>query len=335
MTKPNDWSSAVADQADAEDLRKRLDDVTARLRFYEGLKSTPPGRDIPPYKSTGGNAIAIAMASDWHVEERVDPSDVPGAYNVYNPTIARKRAEQFAQRTVLLTKTQREMARITDLCLFLGGDFITGHLHDDNRESNYLSPTKAVLLALDILNGVIGHLLEHGGFERIIVPCTFGNHGRLTHKPRAKTAHDTNLEWMMYQLLAQHWKDEKRVRFHIADAVQIYLDFYGFPLRFMHGDDVMYGGGVGGVTIPMRRAIADWDKTKRAYCTFFGHFHTAMDIGNAVGNGSLIGANAYGVRIHAAYEPPRQQFILLDQKRGKSLVAHIYTDYLPTQGATP
>jgi len=130
-------------------------------------------------------------------------------------------------------------------------------------------------------------------------------------------------------MLAKKWESDKRVRFHIAEGVQLYLDLYGMTIRFMHGDDVSYGGGVGGLTIPMRRAIADWDKTKRADLTLFGHHHTAMDIGNAVGNGSLIGANAYGVRIHAAYEPPRQQFILIDGKRGKSSVSHIFTDYLP------
>ncbi len=329
MAKRSEWADAHEDSLEADALRAQLVDLQARVAFYESLKTTPRGREIPPHKSTGGNAIPIVLASDWHVEERVDAADVPGAYNLYNPAIARKRSEQFAQKTVLLTNVQRGMCKITEMVLFLGGDFITGHLHDDNRESNWMSPVKAILLAMDLLNGVIKHLLDHGNFERITLPCCFGNHSRLTHKPRAKTAPDTSLEWMMYNLLATHWKHEKRLVFHIADAVQLYLPVFEYPIRFMHGDDVSYGGGVGGITIPMRRAIADWDKTKRAYCSMFGHFHTAVDIGNAIGNGSLIGANAYGVRIHAAYEPPRQQFVLIDQKRGKSSVSHIYTDYLP------
>lgn len=327
----NEWHSAINDHSEAQALRKLLADANARLALYETIR-TVPSHVVPTYKPDGGQAMAIAMLSDCHWEERVDPEDVPGSYNKYTPAIAERRAAQFAQRVVLLTKSQRHLARIDDLCLAILGDLITGFLHDDNRESNWMTPLQAILFALDQCNAIITHLLHEGEFQRIIVPCVYGNHGRTTHKPRAKTAPHTNLEWMLYQLLARHWTHEPRLTFHIAEGAHLYLDLYGFPVRFLHGDHISYQGGVGGMCVPLLRSIHRYDQTKPAALTCLGHFHQASDFGTVIVNGSMIGFNAYALSKAIPYERPKQQFILLDRKRGKSLVAEIFCDHLPTKG---
>lgn len=325
------FARLVQDLHTKESLKAKLKEALGRLSFYELVKPQEPYQ-IPAYKLTAGDAIAVALLSDLHLEERVDPADVPGTYNIYNPTIARKRMEQFAQRVVALIMACRNFSNIKDLVLALLGDCITGFLHDDNRESNWMAPPDALLFAREVLNMVIRHLLDYGGFDRIIIPCCFGNHGRMTPKPRAKTAAQTNLEYLLYNILASDWKDEPRVIFHVAKGNMLYLDLLGFTCRFTHGDDVDYQGGTGGIGVPLLRAVKDWNGTKDADYTFLGHHHQGRDFEVAVVNGSLIGYNAYASRKHLPFELPRQKLVLLNAKRGKSFVADVWTDYTPGAG---
>ena len=115
MSKPaTPWTDAVEDASESAALRQQLTEANARLALYERIR-TVPSHEIASYKPSAGQAVAIALLSDCHWEERVDPEDVPGAYNVYTPAIAKIRAEQFAQRVVLLTESQRHIAELADL----------------------------------------------------------------------------------------------------------------------------------------------------------------------------------------------------------------------------
>lgn len=664
MRKSSRWSDAIEEATQVADLQKLCGEMAEKLNLYEKVKTLPP-HEIPVYHTGGGGATAIAMLSDTHFEERVDPKDVPGAYNLYNPAVATKRAEQFAQRVVLLTQSQRNLTAIDDIVLAILGDLITGFLHEDNVASNWMPPLEAILFALKLVNGIIKHLLDHGEFDRIIIPCVFGNHGRChdastelltedgwrtyetlrvgdlvatynmetganewqplqdvyvapysggmvhvktattdfmvtphhrmvlhqkrsgknsvvemenitadnlgssafprtaeghnvdyaevtddelsllgwlwtdgsihftpppdgsrggvgsynyslyqskpegiaqiqsllermgyahtvykrertppvicgtqcktareenhfyiatahvprlrelmtskkglpdwfrmlsrrqvgvfldavkagdgaagkkpdgffeihgkapelsalqallvtngraarlrtsnrgdavlsvretnlsyindwdssvttvpytgviwcgtvangtlitrrngmtlvsgntTRKPAAKMAATTNLEWMLYHLLARDWANEPRVQFHIAEGLILYLQVGKFTLRCLHGDRIDYKGGILGLSTPVIKAAMKMNQTKFADLTLMGHYHSAYDFGNVIVNGSMIGYNAYSVALNIPYERPRQQYILLDQKRGKSLVADIWCDYLP------
>ena len=96
-----------------------------------------------------------------------------------------------------------------------------------------------------------------------------------------------------------------------------------FKLRCSHGHAVRYGGGVGGITIPLRKAVAQWNKARHANLDICGHWHQFLDLGDVIVNGSLIGYNAFALRIKANYEPPRQAFFLIDETVGKTVVAPI------------
>lgn len=328
MSPKSEWQ--IADEVLKQDAqtKQELRDSRKKLEIYEALDSASINK-IPKYTAGRGSAIAVALLSDVHIEERVDPEDVPGVVNIYNPEVCRKRLEQFWQRVVVLTDAHRNLTDIKTLCLGLLGDIITGYLHDDQRESNYLAPLEAILLAEELVSSGLEYLLSYGNFEKIIIPCTPGNHGRTTRKPRAKTAMETNLEWMLYQHLYKRWGNEKRLEWHIASGAHVYLELNGYICRFHHGDDVRYGGGVGGLSIPLLKAIAQWNKGFRADYDFLGHWHTCRDFGHAVVNGSTIGYNAYALKSKCDYEDPKQAYCLIDSKRGKCAFMDIWTDWLP------
>ena len=101
---------------------------------------------------------------------------------------------------------------------------------------------------------------------------------------------------------------------------------YDYTVRFTHGDQVGYSGGVGGVTIPLNKKIANWDVGRKADVTCIGHFHQYMSLPHAVINGSLIGYGPYAVSIGAKFEQPQQSFFLIDSRRGKTASYPIWVE---------
>ena len=304
-------------------LRRKYKHALRMINRLEKDTQATAGLVVPPskrvIKTARGNqsasqATAIVMASDWHVEEVVKPSTVQ-MRNKYNPDIAEKRADTFWKKIVLLTTRNRSDTRIDNLLLILGGDFISGSIHDELLENNALPPMEAVLFAQDLLDTGIRFLKENGGFKKIVVLCKDGNHGRMGYagsKIRHATRTGNSLEWAMYQNLAKRHEDLEWV---IEDSYLTYYKVYNNTLRVHHGDAIRYIGGVGGLEVPMKRAYYQWNMTEQADINLMGHYHCYMPGYNTV-NGSLIGYNAYAAQNKFAYQPPAQAFLLLDAKRG-------------------
>lgn len=308
-----------------EELRRAEDRCDALL----SMRETPQRAlriEAPTKRKKANRAAAVALASDWHVEERVDPKQVNGL-NRYEPGIARERAARCFERTVRLTEIQRAGTEIDTLVLWLGGDLMTGYIHEDLSESNYLSPTEAVLLVIEIIEAGIRYLLAKGDFARIVVPCSYGNHGRTTQRNRIQTAARNSYEWLAYHILAQRFRDEKRVQFHISDGYHTMLDVYGVRVRFHHGDGLRYAGGIGGLLIPLRKRIDAWNGAVEADLDCLGHWHQLQFFSDAVVNGSLIGWNAYAHQTGCRFERPQQAFFLIDaDRKRRTLTAPIFVD---------
>ena len=87
--------------------------------------------------------------------------------------------------------------------------------------------------------------------------------------------------------------------------------------RFWHGDSVKYGGGIGGLTIPLIKAIHKYNEQVDAYFNFMGHYHQLWQATrDCIVNGSGIGVSPYAQRIGASPEEPMQSFALMDNKYG-------------------
>lgn len=316
----------VADERRAKQAALRdLEISDRRLELIAGLADREPPAPISLRgDSAKAQATAVLCCSDWHVGELVDPGQVAGL-NEYNPAIAKKRLERLAVGTGWVLDALAGGWQIRDLVLWLGGDIITGYLHDDQRESNSMSPTEEMLFARERIIGIIRYLLDRS-IERIVVPCSFGNHGRTTHRPRCSTAAKNSYEWLLYQMLALEFAADPRVDFEVASGAHLYTEVYGRTIRWHHGDAVRYQGGVGGVTIPLNKAIARWDDARQADYTVIGHFHQLTDLGHAVVNGSAIGYGAYSLQIGASPETPAQAFFLIDERWGKRLLTPIYLE---------
>jgi hypothetical protein len=323
----NNWSTAVHEAqvqqhdkkvADFKRERKQyLDAIAERDAQLEALlgisSSTPTPTKVKADKSFDAEATFVAVASDWHVEETVDPRSVNGL-NKFNLEIADQRINKFWKNVVRLAEIQRNGAKIDRLVLILGGDLMSGYIHDELKETNELSPTETVLWLIDRITGGVEFLSKH--FGEIVIPCVYGNHGRNTLKPRHATGAANSYEWMMYHILAKHLSH--KATFHISDGYHLLVDLYGKTLRVHHGDGLKYQGGTGGLTIPVEKAIASWNKGIPADLDIFGHWHQSQQAPKWICNSSLIGYNAYAVAIKAPYEPPSQTAFLFDKKHGRT-----------------
>ncbi len=338
-TLPN--TSVLKSDASIQKMSSENSDVKKRLKItMDELEETRKELDVltelDAYKpknysysvkarSKDSESTAVMVASDWHVEEDVDPQVVNGL-NEYNPLIAKERARKFFENGLKLIEIQRNGTKIDELILAVLGDMITGYIHDELMENNHLAPAEATELAYDLLHSGIEFLLKEGGFKKITVVCAPGNHGRMTDKTHVSSRHGNSLEWLLYSLLAKMYKNHSIVTFVIERGYHSYISLYdNFVVRFHHGDSLKFGGGVGGITIPTKKAIAQWNKSqpRKVNLDVFGHFHQFMDGGDFVCNGSLIGWNAYAIEIKAEFEKPKQAFFLIEKEMGKTIVAPI------------
>ena len=269
-------------------------------------------------------ATAFLIASDWHIEEPVRRELVNGL-NHYDLEESKKRAETFFRNGLRLINIFRKDVEIKQMVLGLLGDFITNSIHEDSMEDNLLSPVDAALRCRDYITAGIQFILDNSDLT-LYIPCHTGNHGRMTRERRVATESGNSIERLMYAAIQSYFRTESRVQFNVAEGYHSYLDIYGSTIRFHHGHAINYGGGVGGITIPVRKAINQWQRGRKADLDVFGHFHQFLDGGSFVANGSMIGYNAYAVSIKAEFEKPKQGMFLWDKKRGKTLVAPILFD---------
>jgi hypothetical protein len=286
-----------------------------QLGIVSALKEDKFKKDTYKIESARGvSSAAVAVLSDWHVEEQVDPRTVSHLNN-FNLEVADRRIEKATQAILRLTEIERVGRDIPILVLALLGDLMTGYIHEELREENELSPTQTILWLRQKLSKLINTIKKEGNFERIIIPCSIGNHGRTTIKPRHSTAYKNSYEWLLYKLLEQ---EIEGVEWIVGESYHTYLEVFGKTFRLHHGDGLKYQGGIGGLTIPVEKAISSWNKGRSADIDIFGHWHTSQQNPKWISNGSLVGHNAYSIAIKAAYEPPQQTYFLFDAKRGRT-----------------
>lgn len=311
-------------------LEREVLELEERQAFLDGLEEIG---DPTPYRikkararkgraALPNQATYFMLASDWHMGERVRPDHVQFK-NEYNPDIAQERAEQFFRSQLTMLDVARGAWGITQGVFWLGGDFSTGYIHEEYMEENFLSPTGEAFLVYETLIRGIDLLLAQSDLEHIVIPTSNGNHGRTSQRIKIATYAKNSFERLMYQFLWRHYKDEPRLTFQIAEGYNNVVDVYGFRVNFEHGDAVRYGGGVGGLLVPLNRRIGrkamglppDWEGTPLAppHLYVLAHFHQSIFQNPFIVNGSLIGWNDFAERYGFPFEPPQQTSFLVDQ----------------------
>jgi len=303
---------AALTQIDKE--RERADSLVA----LKGIEPTKPLTSS--VKGSKHPATMVVLLSDIHCEETVRPETVNGL-NEFSLDICEARLAELWQRFFAMLEHERQLCRIDRICIWLGGDLISGMIHPELAEENSLHPLAAKRWIGSRLRGFIDQAA--GNAKEIVVATSCGNHGRTTEKLRTNEA-DTSYEHDLY-LTMQAEEKRKNVRWLVGEGHLNYVNLDGFLVRFSHGHSVKYQGGIGGVHVPLRKKIAAWDATSRADLTCIGHWHQFSwgRSGRYITNGSVIGYSAYAVRIGAeGSERPCQAAFVIDHGRNEVTKAY-------------
>lgn len=312
------------------ELTQRVLDLQNELDLVTYMKDqTPQAIKIHAHNKKGGSeSAAVAVWSDHHSEECVKPGQV-GGRNEHNLEINDRRFQNLVYGTLVWFNIESAKTSIKNFTIALLGDFITGSIHEDLAEGNLLAPTEAIYRAQNQLIGGLQYIRDNTPKDVLLtVVCHGGNHGRMTKDQRIATETGNSLEQYMYYTIRDFFKGDSRFQFLIATGYHSYVTYFDkYKVRYHHGHQLNYGGGVGGITIPVNKAIAQWNKANPVNLDVFGHFHTRFDGGNFIANGSLIGYSAYAVSIKASYEKPSQTFFLINKEYGeKTMVGPIFAE---------
>lgn len=293
-----------------------LEAKKARLQEFQNY-------DIQLTHHKNGSRYAIALFSDAHIEERVNPASVQ-YLNEYNVKIAEERITKYFSNLASCLNEDR----VEDLIFACLGDIISGFIHDELSQCNELTPLEAIYKAQSLLFSGLQFLCKNTSLNKITFIGIVGNHSRTTKKIQHANGYKMNYEWLMYQNLRDKCKDNGLpIDFNIPDSeVAVVNTDDGKCYMFAHGFQIK-GSGTGtvcGIYPALNRLTMKWDRTFRQNKVFIGHFHSCTSIPNAVVNGSIIGYNAFALSNGMPYEEPAQMYEVHDTIMGELLARKIY-----------
>lgn len=334
---------APAEKDDIEALRDRNREALQRKRIDELEQQAAKERTIreavfklserplePPSwnpKASKGGAqreSIILFLSDVHMGEVVSLSAM-GGRNSYSMKIAAARLERYFQAVVKLGTEHWTGPPPDSIYLVLGGDLVSGEIHEELARTNDLQAIPAVRLLAEALAAGLQLLRASFPAIQIHVISVPGNHGRTTRKPENKgfavNSYDTLAGWLLEWWAFTH--KMKNVTFsapHSGDAV---VCIHGWNVLFTHGDRIGSRGGSGFVG-PAATAARGMQKLVQDYLAegkvidviVMGHFHTPLELEYGFVNASLVGPSEYSKSGRMRSHPASQWMLSIHPTHG-------------------
>jgi hypothetical protein len=305
----------------------KRDNVTAaevREKIH-GLVQTPtPPTWLHTVNAGKSSGMPLTIWSDFHWGEQVFPDEV-GGVNTFNRAIAKKRLRTLVDSTIDLCFQHMTHPEYPGIVVCLGGDMISGGIHDELRETNEGPLQVTILEVQEQLIAALTCMAD--AFGRVFVPCVVGNHGRMTHKPRAKHRVFESYEWNLFCQLESYFRNDKRFTFLIPSEADAHFSVYGHRFMLTHGDalGVKGGDGIIGALGPIARGALKVGRSEaqvgRDFDTLLiGHWHSYIPRGKAVPvvvNGALKGYDEYArLYLRAPYSVASQYLGFVHPKYG-------------------
>lgn len=288
----------------------------ARQTEYKIFKIDKP-------ETSDGFRYAIALFSDAHIDETVNPNSVLGL-NEYNTDIAEERVKIYFAN--LATCLKRDA--VSDLYFASLGDTISSFLHPHLEQENGMTPQEAVLFGQSLIVSGLKYLREKLPAVSITFIGISGNHSRTTKKIQASNGYKLSYEWIMYHNVKQICEGlDLDIEFIIPESELALIETPDNKRYiFCHGFQVQSKGTgtVAGIYPALQRLAMKWQKVFQQDKIFLGHYHTNVSIPTATVNGSIIGYNAFALSNGMGYEEPAQQYEVYDSEIGQLLSRKIY-----------
>jgi hypothetical protein len=315
--------AVTSDAVDTSKLQEMIHSINM-------AKAKPP-KWLTQRRPAGLLGTPTLFLSDLHWGEVVFPAQVNHT-NQYNLAIAQRRLKRVFDSSVSLLR-DRLKGDYDGLVVALGGDMVSGNIHEELRETNQ---EQILAIVMDIYEHLVAGISQMADeFGRVFVPCVVGNHGRLDKKPRAKGGVRDNFEWILYQFIAKYFEEDQRVTVVVSESLDYMYKVHNTTYLLTHGDQFRGGTGITGPMVPW--ALGDARKRKRQDAIsqpydvmIFGHWHQLFwGNGNFMCNGSLKGYDEYAFRSNFSYQPPMQALWITHPEKGVTFQMPVLADETP------
>jgi transposase-like protein len=297
---------------DADQARVEADRYRALARELHDKGLPPPDWAIKMPAGDDSPGVPMLDLSDWHVGETVSAAELHGA-NAFDADIAEARVRRLLDRVLHLCFHHVKAPRYPGIVVILGGDFVSGWLHQELFRTDWCAPTQAANWCVSRLHRILQRLRD--AFGQVWVVAVPGNHGRLTQKPMAKGSAIACFDHGIYEALADRFDGDAKVRFSIPVAGDCIVQVASTRYLVMHGHELGVKGGDGiiGALGPIMRGTIKTQRAERSIGRDFDvvvlhHFHQQLWLpaSGIIVNGTLKGYDEYARKCRFAYSPPTQ-----------------------------
>ena len=275
------------------------------------------------------NGIPTLFISDWHWGEKISDTEV-SFKNSFNIAIARERAELCFQRFSDVYTKHIKTTAYDGCVLAMGGDMVSGTIHDELTETNEVEIMPAVVdCAENIISG-IKILLK--SFNKVAAFGVVGNHGRTTVKSKFKKKVHTSYDWLIYAICEKYFINNQNVRFHVPESSDCIYTVCQTRYLLTHGDTLGRGGdGIIGMLGPVtrgdhRRRARQMGMNEAYDILLCGHWHQLAMLRSRIVNGSLKGFDEFAYGLGFPPEPPMQASWLTHPDYGVTIQVPIFCD---------
>lgn len=262
---------------------------------------------------------AILDIGDTHYGEPVSLRNTGGLFE-YDSEICAKRLDYTFDEAIEIAKDHK----IGGLTLILGGDLVSGAIHEDLNRHNEMMMAEQVVSFSELAYGGIEKLLSAG--LQVDVVGVSGNHGRIYNrdKPYFKNKQQENLDWLIMKFLEQYGRNQKGLDITIPDTIYAVVEVAKRRFHVLHGDTIKFQKSMGisfyAIEKEFRRlkTMVTDGTTPPFNDVISHHLHQqfAVPIGNSMwyNNGSIKGPDEYGGV--AGLRPPeqaQQQMLIVEE----------------------
>lgn len=317
----------------AESIRTEIFNLATRSPDAPTWVNSPSGK-------LGARGTPMTMWSDWHFGEVVKPEQV-GGMNEFTTDIAINRVRRLVDTSIDLAYNHmgRAKTQYPGVVVCLGGDMMTGNIHEELMGTNDKTPQEQINVLTDTLAAGIERMASK--FGKAYVPCVVGNHGRDTKKAWTKEHVQTNHEWVIYTNLERYFRRDKHIHVQVAPETDIFFQAQGHRFLLTHGNNLGVKGGDGiiGAIGPIMRGKIKTSHSEahigREFDTIImGHWHQMLWLPGCIVNNSLKGYDEFArLVLRAPYSRPSQALWFVHPEHGITAKWEVFLEGLKTKSA--
>lgn len=338
-----DRAQAIADEAadaarakkaasrEADELRgevERLRKLVGLMELIDKAVTQPPRWTRAARGKAGKVAIVTTQLSDTHFDEVVKPEQVAWI-NAYDRGIAERRLRAWSEGVIKLARDYVAGVEIEGAAVLATGDIFSGDIHDELKNTNADTLYGSVVHWIEFLYAALDELATD--FGKLHVAAVVGNHGRDSRKPVYKNRAQSNIEWLLWRILAREFAARKddRVTFQVSDSMDLTVRLYTTNYLITHGDEFKGGTGIAGARSPLmlgqhRTSVRQMATSMPMDYMVVGHFHQYQPPSQGlVMGGSLKGYDEYAFGKRFRPEPAQQAFWITSPEHGPTISAPV------------